>query len=108
VETLSIKVPKCPNFRVGFALLSENIFEEKAPAFLSVWLTAFSCISVSGITPEDPVISRKSGLLYERRLIEKHLAVITSAGCCFEISRLRGGIQTSNADHSLASLDVRG
>ncbi|CAM6129516.1 unnamed protein product [Calypogeia fissa] len=29
--------------------------------------------AISGVAPEDPVISRKSGLLYERRLIEKHL-----------------------------------
>lgn len=32
-------------------------------------------VSVSGVTPEDPVVSRKSGLLFERRLIVKHLAV---------------------------------
>ncbi|XP_024376807.1 pre-mRNA-processing factor 19 [Physcomitrium patens] len=30
--------------------------------------------SISGVTPEDPVVSRKSGLLFERRLILKHIA----------------------------------
>ena len=32
-------------------------------------------LAVSGVTPEDPVVSVKSGLLFERRLIEKALAV---------------------------------
>lgn len=45
------------------------------------------CSAVSGITPEDPVISRKSGLLYERRLIEKHLVV--RIFCWFSFSRSR-------------------
>ncbi|CAM6032663.1 unnamed protein product [Sphagnum compactum] len=29
--------------------------------------------AISGVTPDDPVVSRQSGLLYERRLILKHL-----------------------------------
>lgn len=32
--------------------------------------------SVSGVTPEDPAVSRKSGLLFERSLFLKHLAVM--------------------------------
>jgi hypothetical protein len=32
--------------------------------------------AVSGVTPDDPVVSRQSGLLYERRLILKHLEVL--------------------------------
>ena len=40
-------------------------------------------VSVSGVTPEDPVVSRKSGLLFERRLILKHLAVMLDVSCDF-------------------------
>ena len=32
-----------------------------------------SLISVSGDTPEEPVVSSVSGSIYERRLIEKYL-----------------------------------
>jgi hypothetical protein len=32
--------------------------------------------AISGVTPDDPVVSRQSGLLYERRLILKHLEVL--------------------------------
>ncbi|XP_021899515.1 pre-mRNA-processing factor 19 homolog 1-like [Carica papaya] len=35
--------------------------------------------SISGDVPEEPVVSKKSGLLYERRLIERH---ITDYGKC--------------------------
>lgn len=38
-------------------------------------LTAVVMIcAISGEVPEEPVISRKSGLLYDRRLIERHIA----------------------------------
>ncbi|XP_042486993.1 pre-mRNA-processing factor 19 homolog 2-like, partial [Macadamia integrifolia] len=30
--------------------------------------------SISGVVPEEPAVSRKSGLLYEKRLIERHIA----------------------------------
>lgn len=31
--------------------------------------------TVSGELPEEPVVSKKSGLLYEKRLIERHISV---------------------------------
>ncbi|RWW27769.1 hypothetical protein GW17_00007788, partial [Ensete ventricosum] len=40
--------------------------------------SSFSLL-VSGEVPEEPVVSKKSGLLFERRLIEHH---ITSHGKC--------------------------
>lgn len=35
----------------------------------------FFYFTVSGEVPEEPVVSKKSGLLFERRLIEKLVAV---------------------------------
>ena len=37
----------------------------------------YICVNIIlyGVTPEDPMVSQKSGLLFERRLIVKHLAV---------------------------------
>ncbi|XVE81926.1 hypothetical protein DITRI_Ditri15bG0105500 [Diplodiscus trichospermus] len=32
--------------------------------------------SISGEVPEEPVVSIKSGLLYEKRLIERHIAIV--------------------------------
>jgi len=37
----------------------------------ALWLGA----AVSGAAPEEPVVSNKTGHVYEKRLIEKHLAV---------------------------------
>lgn len=34
--------------------------------------------TVSGEVPEEPVVSEKSGLLYEKRLIERHISVCYS------------------------------
>ena len=34
--------------------------------------------AVSGTVPEEPVVSKKSGLLFERRLIEK----VVKVSCC--------------------------
>ena len=30
--------------------------------------------AISGVTPEEPVVSRNSGLLFEKNLIEKYIA----------------------------------
>ena len=42
-------------------------------------LSLFFCSPVSGEVPQEPVISIKSGHLFERRLIEKYL---TAGGKC--------------------------
>lgn len=33
-------------------------------------------LAVSGTAPEEPVVSRTSGHLFEKRLIEKHIKVL--------------------------------
>jgi hypothetical protein len=33
--------------------------------------------AVSGTVPEEPVVNRSNGQLYEKRLIEKHVQVLT-------------------------------
>lgn len=44
--------------------------------FISSFLfVVFLALVVSGDVPEEPVVSKKSGLLYERRLIERHITV---------------------------------
>lgn len=42
----------------------------QAPLLLTLCLPA-----VSGTVPEEPVINRNSGLLFEKRLVEKHVQV---------------------------------
>eukprot|EP01018_Ginkgo_biloba_P003536 Gb_26066 [translate_table: standard] len=54
-----------------------NIFPRSAPAPVStgsfVGSVTMFC-AISGVTPEEPVISKLSGLLFEKRLIEKYIA----------------------------------
>jgi hypothetical protein len=38
-------------------------------------LTQRARAAVSGTVPEEPVINKQSGLLFEKRLIEKHVQV---------------------------------
>ena len=39
------------------------------------FVMVFVIWAVSGEVPEDPVVSKKSGLLFERRLIERYIQV---------------------------------
>ena len=48
----------------------------QAPLLLTLCLPA-----VSGTVPEEPVINRNSGLLFEKRLVEKHVQVCCSHTC---------------------------
>jgi pre-mRNA-processing factor 19 len=36
---------------------------------------ASACCEVSGEVPDEPVVSKKSGLLFERRLVERYIEV---------------------------------
>jgi hypothetical protein len=43
--------------------------------YLIFFLIVLVVLVVSGEVPEDPVVSKKSGLLFERRLIERYIQV---------------------------------
>ena len=36
---------------------------------------SFVCCAVSGSVPEEPVVNRNNGQLFEKRLVEKHVKV---------------------------------
>ena len=71
-----------PHFRYFYVFL-HTFFYHTFPFFyhfltqlsLTVFPLFFTFILVSGEVPQDPVISLKTGHLFERRLIEKYLAV---------------------------------
>ena len=60
-------------FAIVMSVLTPYIYGE-CRAAKAEW---HSVCAVSGTVPEEPVISTRSGHLYEKRLVEKHIKVCT-------------------------------
>lgn len=76
----SVRV-RSPSFLSLLHPWPEGLFLFRVAIFLMNWpffSSSFSpslALLVSGEVPEEPVLSKKSGLLFERRLIQRHIAV---------------------------------
>ena len=64
------------------------------------------CCAVSGSVPEEPVVNRNNGQLFEKRLVEKHLKVnfLSSAPICTSTPGLN--TETSGTHHTLNTVDL--